>query len=201
MSLKAILSASVLSAGLAAMAMPANALTMGPSGVCPTTAGHGAFGSGGPGNATDCNLFIDFMANGSISTTAGPQTTFDSIEDSLIGVYNHTGSAIFSFNLAGLGIGGFDGDGIDGYANGGPIVSVAGDTTGYGGVNAFFTNNLGNSLTVNFVNGIAAGGHDFFSLEEPASLSLVVTPAPEPVSMAILGTGLLGLGLVRRRRP
>lgn len=201
MFLKAILAAGALTAGLAATAVPAHAgLTMGPSGVCPTTAGHAPFGGGNVGNATDCNLFIDFNANGSIATTAGPQTTYDNVEDALIGVRNHTGSTIFSFNLSGSQIGDFDGDGIDGYANGGPIAPNALDLTGYGGPDAYFTNNTGNSLTVNFIHGIAAGGSGFFSLEEPASLSLVVTAAPEPISMAILGSGLLGLGLVRRRR-
>src|SRR6478736_3055796 len=88
--------------GLAALgSSPASAVVMGPSGICPTTLGHTAVGSAGVGNAADCNLVITFNADGSIVTTAGPQSTFESVEDALIGVVNNSGHTIFSFNLDG----------------------------------------------------------------------------------------------------
>jgi hypothetical protein len=184
MKLSTILAASVFAALAAPMAQAAS--------VC------------APGTAASlgiCNLEITFNANGSITTAipVGASTTYDGVEDALIGVINNRSTAITSINLSGSNIGGFDGDGIDAYF-GGPAVGNT-DTTGYGGPLGFFTNNLGNSLTVNFANGgIAPGTSTYFSLEEPASLSLVVNGAPEPISLALFGTGLLGVGLLRRRR-
>src|SRR5207302_107480 len=120
-------------------------------GVCPSTVGLGPAGGGGAGSATDCNLLITFNADGSIKTETGPQTNYDSIEDALIGVANHSGHAISLFNIDGgaLDIFGFDRDGIDAYlgigANG-----KDGSNGGYGGPNAFFNNIIGNKGTVNF---------------------------------------------------
>jgi len=34
----------------------------------------------------------------------------------------------------------------------------------------------------------------------PAELQFNASPVPEPMTFAVLGTGLLGLGLLRRRR-
>ncbi|MGA8714299.1 MAG: PEP-CTERM sorting domain-containing protein [Roseiarcus sp.] len=97
-------------------------------------------------------------------------------------------------------IGGFDGDGIDAYGAPGNAM----DTTGYGGVDAYFANNTIDALTVNFIGGIpGGGGQGYFSLEEPVSLSAppVVTPGvPEASTWVMMAFGFAGLGLAGSRK-
>jgi hypothetical protein len=54
---------------------------------------------------------------------------------------------------------------------------------------------------VNFIGGIASGSSNYFSLEEPINLNAPpVVSTAEPTSLAALGAGLVGFGLLRRRR-
>ncbi len=150
------------------------------------------------GHDTTCGVIITYNANGSISSSVTGQGPYDGAEDTLLGVVNNSSHPISGLGSVSskLDIFGFDGDGIDAYGAPGN----ASDTTGYGGPDTFFTNIAANhrSGTINFVTPLAPGGTTYFSLEEALTLHSIVVP--EPATMAVLGAGLLGLGIARRRR-
>ena len=154
--------------------------------------------------------FVITFTDSGVSTVLNPvymgvdPGPYDGVEDTYFGVINNSTKTISSFNVAstvGAQIAGFDGDGIDesGYLG---IPHNGNDSSGYGGPNGFFTNiSAGlDSLTVNFAPGIAAGGTDVFSLEEPIALNTIVIGTPEPSTWAMMLIGFAGLAFAGYRK-
>ena len=162
------------------------------AGICPAV-----------GVATDCGVQINILAQSggvvtSASTVAGPAgngNPYDGIEDTLVGITNTTNATVNSITLTSTsGAFGFDNDGPCAFG-----VSSSCGATGYEGAGAVtFSNNTGTSLTVNFTGGLAAGASTWFALEGSPQ-TIITGSAPEPASLLLLGTGLLGLALVVRR--
>jgi hypothetical protein len=168
---------------------------------CPTVLGHG------------CNAVITVESSTTVATNYIDMVGYYT-EDQLIGVVNATGGTLDKITLFGSAI--FDMSDRDGA---GAIVSPPSgyDSTGYAGPNTSFSNITPdfNTGVVNFTGGLAAGATAWFSLEGTPTLvgsftltyvnstpvtSDTIAFVPEPVSLSLFGAGIVGLGLVRRRR-
>jgi hypothetical protein len=156
------------------------------------------------GVATDCTTLITVGSGGSLTAVAGPGgLTYDGSDDQLVGFTNNSSSSISSIFLNGNGnpIFGFDGDGIDTFG------APGSDPTGYGGPDSTFSSiSLDATMgVVNFTTPIAPGGFTYFSLEEPFTEGSITgnpggAATPEPSTLLLFGTGVLGLAARFRSR-
>lgn len=169
------------------------------------------------GFANGCDVQITLNSGGTATVAVTGQPAYDGSEDQLVGVTNNSGNTIASITLSGSDIFGFDGDGAGEpgsgclVSSGAPFPCFSGGpfgSSGYEGPGTSFSITDASDGSVNFAGGLPDGGTAWFSLEEaPSTSGFTVTGTtpgtgtPEPASILLFGTGLLGFAfLIRRRR-
>ena len=155
---------------------------------------------------TDCGYILTIAA-GRRHPLGSPVTganAYDGADDALIGVVNNSG-AVFTGNIIlsgsgnGGGLFGFDGDGICTYVFSAYCSTAA---TGYEGpLNTFSNISANGTLGQVNITGLASGATTYFSLESsPASIIVMIGGTPEPTSLLLMSSGLIGLCILRRHK-
>jgi hypothetical protein len=174
------------------------------------------------GANTGCEFLITVNSNGTTTVAADPNPPnngpYDGSDDVLVGVLNNSSTTVTSLPLmSNTNAFGFENDGacsgtFGSTTNGNPPaaqcqggVFTTTDPADYESVGATFSNiNSGMTAATVFLS-LAPGQSTWFSLEGALTASNI-TPGPvgsgvpEPASIALIGIGLCGLGLLRRTR-